>query len=323
MMLSRLLLLVLAAAALTACAGDSNEDDVAPVTTYSSGPGAVVEVNGRKLWFECAGEGRPTVVLENGVGTDAASWLSVFGRFAELSRVCRYDRAGLGLTQQLGSPLGTTARTARDQVADLRGLLERARIGGPYVLVGHSWGGILVRLFAFEQQDDVAAVVLVDGSHPDSDRRFLAALPPQPADENAAVAALRLELRPLAITDNPERLDFGQSRAEARAAASLGQTPLVVVTAGRNFGGGAFPATTGRDLDAAWLEMQRQLAMLSTNSVHVVAEGSGHFVQLDGEGRPDIVVAAVRAALEAARNDGELRSCAAIFRMPSARCAAR
>ncbi len=189
------------------CGGDGG-----PEAVKAEGlPGYVVEADGHKVYFECRGEGSPTVVFVSGLGVEAAHWLSVFDESARLTRSCLYDRFGIGLTTGYGA-LPPKARDANDQVRELEQFLENGEIAKPYVLVGHSWGGALARLYA-GKQDDVKGVVFVDSSTPEQDTALVAALPPERPDEPALFAELRqtTHAKPL---DDPEHLDWGKSLDE-------------------------------------------------------------------------------------------------------------
>jgi len=250
--------------------------------------GSIVDVGEHNLYFDCVGAGSPTVVLEAGAGGSTRSWQYVRPELAKTTRTCSYDRAGLG-----GSGEIPGVHDAADEIRDLERLLDRADIGPPYVLVGHSYGGLLVRMFAGAHRDDVA-VVLVDASHPDQSSRFLAALP-----RGRPLTALRRDLR-------LPRVDHGvavrASFALAGGVRSLHDAPLVVITAGQpGDPNHDLPPAIRRRLDATWLSLQDGLAHLSTDSVHVIALRSDHFVQSFLTGQPDVVVRAVRAVKTARR----------------------
>ncbi len=148
-----------------------------------------VDVGGYRLYLQCIGAGSPTVVLEAGLGSPSEVWGLVQPGVARFTRVCAYDRAGVG-----GSDAGPRPRTSGTIVAALHTLLRRAGVGGPYVLVGHSIGGFHARLYAHRYPREVAGMVLVDASHPDQLARELAALPPYRTGESAALAAVRADL---------------------------------------------------------------------------------------------------------------------------------
>lgn len=125
-----------------------------------------IDVGGYKLTLLARGQGTPTVVIEPGTGlaaVESGEWKAVCDEVAKKARVCLYDRAGLGTSD--AAPM--RPRTSRDIARDLHALLVNAKVPGPYVLVGHSIGGLNVRVFADMYPDDVAGVVLVDATHPD------------------------------------------------------------------------------------------------------------------------------------------------------------
>jgi pimeloyl-ACP methyl ester carboxylesterase len=132
----------------------------APTTSQPSPPGQLIELGGYKLHLWCTGKGSPTVILCPGSGDFSFDWALVQAKVAKVTRVCSYDRAG-----EAWSDLGPSPRTQAQEAFDLRRALRKVHIKGPYLLVGHSAGGTLVRLFAADYPDDVVGMVLVDGSH--------------------------------------------------------------------------------------------------------------------------------------------------------------
>jgi pimeloyl-ACP methyl ester carboxylesterase len=124
-------------------------------------PGLLYDVGGSRLHLACAGEGTPTVILEAALGASSVSWSLVQPEVARVTRVCSYDRAGFGWSQA-----GPMPRTARRIASELHVLLEQARVAPPYLLVGHSFGGIVMRVFARDYRPDVAGLVFVDPAHP-------------------------------------------------------------------------------------------------------------------------------------------------------------
>jgi pimeloyl-ACP methyl ester carboxylesterase len=293
----RAVLLALLAVLVAGCGGNS----VPKAVKAKDLPGYVVEADGHKVYFECEGNGTPTVVFLNGWGVESGSWVSVLGESAGLTRSCQYDRYGVGLTGGYGS-LPRKARDANDQARELEQLLANAKIPEPYVLVGHSWGGALARLYA-GKHDDVAGVVFVDSSAPGQDTALVTALPPKRVGEPELFVELRksLSTKPL---ENPENLDWSKSLDEVGEVTSLGDRPEIVITAGSTFGGDETV------LRPVWSRMQNQIAGLSSQSVHVVAPASSHFVQQEA---PEVVEAALRAVVRAVRGDDRLGSCRAIF----------
>jgi pimeloyl-ACP methyl ester carboxylesterase len=139
----------------------------------SGGAGGLVSIGGgRSLYVECVGSGDPLVVLEAGFPGNGGNWRDVQPELGRTTRTCAYDRAGLG-----HSPPMPGVHDAQDEIDDLQRLLVAAHITPPYVLVGHSYGGILVRLFARQHPEEAAGVVLVDARGRDATRRQLALLP--------------------------------------------------------------------------------------------------------------------------------------------------
>ena len=123
-------------------------------------PGRLVDVGGFRLHIHCSGNGSPAIVLDAALGASSVSWSLVQPELATLARVCSYDRAGFGW-----SDAGPMPRTARRIADELRTLLDRAGVPAPFLLVGHSFGGLVMLIFAKRFHRDVAGVVLVDPAH--------------------------------------------------------------------------------------------------------------------------------------------------------------
>lgn len=239
-----------------------------------------VDVGDRKLRVSCAGVGGPTVVFEAGLGETLETWKRVLPPVARFTRACAYDRAGLGRSDP-----GPLPRTASRIVEDLRSLLARAHVPPPYVLVGHSFGGLCVRLYASRWPQEVAGLVLVEATHED-----------YPARERTQRTAEHIKMETsLALAAAAARSEFAsleESAREVREAGPLPDIPIVVVSASR--------AGSPDPLRRAWDELQRSLARLTSRTRHVVAEGSGHYVQFD---RPELVVGAVREVVDIVREE--------------------
>jgi pimeloyl-ACP methyl ester carboxylesterase len=311
---SRLLLVFVVGCAVAAgCGGNGHAARDHPArlspTPFLSGvsdSGRLVSIgDGRSLFMDCIGSGTPTILLEAGLGGNTHNWDAVHARLGETARTCAYDRAGSG--NSVGPP---GVRDAAEEIDDLQRLLAAAKLPGPYVLVGHSYGGLLVRLFAHAHPKDTAGIVLVDAVGRDQIRRTEAVWP-------------KAEFRRLrrAVTQPvSDGVNLAASEALGDSVRTLGQTPLVVVTAGSESFGGAPPRLT-RALDRLWTTMQDELAALSGDHVHVVALRSDHFVQA-ADGQPDVVIRAVRAVVDAAREDTALPPCPRIFHRARDRCRA-
>jgi pimeloyl-ACP methyl ester carboxylesterase len=263
-------------------------------------PGHLIEVNGHHLYFECVGVGRPTVLLEAGYGTDHTAWDAVEPQLAKTARTCEYDRAGLGLSAaERPKPRGPV-----DQLDDLDELLDGAGIDPPYVVVGHSYGGLLAWFFVRRHRDDVDGLLLLDSSHPQQVKRFRAVLGKAHLAEPEQVS--------------PENVRFSTAAAELRDLGSLGGTRLVVMTAGEA-DMAELPKRAAARVGRIWRDLQDDYARRSTDSVHVVATYSPHFIQ-SYLGQPELVVRAVRELVSAARAGRPLRECRRLFRPPGAAC---
>jgi pimeloyl-ACP methyl ester carboxylesterase len=258
-------------------------DDGAP----SAADGPLVDIGGRRLYRADWGAGDPTVVFEAGLDDSGATWSGVIPAVASFTRVLSYDRPNTIASASDPTPM---PRTADDVVADLNTLLGSEAESGPYVLVGHSVGGLFARLYASRYPDQVAGLVLVDASHEEQElRRQEIVSPDLFAAEQQAVGA-NLEGIDLAAS-------FEQMRA-ARAEAPLRDMPLVVLSAGQA-NPATFPAGWPMEEEARLHhELQQDLAGLVPGGRLVVAEMSGHYVQ---QSQPDLVVAAIRAVVDAVR----------------------
>lgn len=237
--------------------------------------GGLVDVGGHKLRVERFGKGSPTVVFEAGLAQPRTTWGHVPNDVAAFTEAVIYDRAGLGDSDEVHGP-----RTSKQTVAELHTMLKNAGIEPPFILVGHSFGGLNVRLFASQFPEEVYGIVLVDASHEDEYSR-LAALLSEPE---------RNQYLQHEGGGNYEKVDLLASAEEVRAAAVLKPVPITVISAPGNSGNPASEA--GAQLHD---ELQTALSRVLPNASHVRAENSGHFVQLD---RPDILIDAIRKLVE-------------------------
>jgi pimeloyl-ACP methyl ester carboxylesterase len=288
-------------------------------------PGQLVDVGGYKLHINCTGEGSPAVILEAGFVESSSSWLFIQPEVAKTTRVCSYDRAGYGWSEASPHP-----RTASRRADELHTLLVNAGVQGPYVLVGHSLGGMLVRMYAHTYPEDVAGIVLVDSVHeeqferlpgqksfiPDQVRQFrmlgalsstgFMALAPQaipnqefPDDvfnQYKVVWAIGGHLATAAAELNA----MLESTAEVRALniTSFGSLPLSVLSAGIYHPSPALSDAENQQYDLEWQALQSELAALSSNSTHTIAEQSGHHIQFD---QPDLVINTILEMVAALR----------------------
>jgi pimeloyl-ACP methyl ester carboxylesterase len=287
-------------------------------------PGQRVNVvsAGSSLWMHinCSGQGTPTVVLDSGLGDSFISWEKVQPQIAKFTRVCSYDRAGIGYSDP--SP---RARMSQVIAEELHALLEAAQISPPYVLVGHSMGGYDVRVFAGRYRSEVAGMVLVDASHPEQEKRLPVELGGMEASwlREAEFLALTMPLgvpRLLGLCDeNPvaravecnfhtaregvkEMKAFRESASQAAASGSLGDVPLIVLSHDPDKPSAELPADLVKPTNDAWEKMQEEMAHLSTRGTQSIAKGSAHYIQVD---RPDAVIDAVRTVVGQARQSGD------------------
>jgi pimeloyl-ACP methyl ester carboxylesterase len=242
---------------------------------------------GMSLHIHCIGRGTPTVVFDNGHGARGASWGKVLNEIGAVTRTCVYDRAGIGYS----SHPAPRPHPLRQMANELQTLLERAGVAGPYVLVAHSMAGLNDRLFQAEHPDEVVGMVLVDVT--------AETVPPPSGDAEKARERWR---------DDAEGVDydtFQAGLADVRASGrSLGDMPLVVLSAA---GKGPPPPDLSpeqvAEMSRRYLAAHEQMAHLSTNSAHLVADRSGHFIQLDA---PLLVIASVKQVVEAVRTHGRV-----------------
>ncbi len=291
-------LLILAAAAGATYQWVATRQDLAATPP----PGQLVDVGGHRLHLWCLGAGAPAVILEAGLGGSTADWGFVQPEIARFTRVCAYDRAGMGYSDPGPSP-----RTARRIAEELGTLIDRSGLGGPVVLVAASSGGFDVRVFASDHTDRVAGLILVDASHEDqrhevpSLARWVPLLSsigifrllgisfgPSPASLSPSVQKFIEATKFRAAgyqAAADEIIHIRDSASEVRTSRRTLRIPVVVVTGGRN-------------ADETWRDLQRDQVKLSERGCQIIAEQSGHLVQID---QPEIVVNAVRAVVEGTR----------------------
>jgi pimeloyl-ACP methyl ester carboxylesterase len=276
-------------------------------------PGQLVDIGGgRRLHIFCKGTGEgPTVVIEAGLSQYTAT--STYGKaqdaIAPFARVCVYDRAGLGWSDPAPAD-----RTHVDMVSDLHKLLIAAKIPAPYIMVGHSLGGLLVRQYAQMYRSEVAGVVLADATSEsnlfdDEGARFRAGVvaqiaqglakakpgePVVPLPDGTSTDIVMSFMPEVLAAVKDEYLAIDRTPAEMRAPlgyGTLGALPLVVIRRGKT-------ATPPSASDIAWQADQERLTTLSTSSSLVVAENAGHVIPYDA---PGVVADAVRRVLAACR----------------------
>ncbi len=251
---------------------------------------ALVDVGGgRKLHINCTGtslSGIPTVVLESGAGNDSSVWNRVQPEVSKFTRVCSYDRAGLGTSDPVPAP-----RTIVAVTEDLHTLLLNSKVNGPYILVGHSLGGILVRLYASYYPAEVAGMVLVDSSHEDEPDRGIALIPRETLKE-----ILRQSKPSDLVPQVPERIDTCSIRALMNALNWHSDIPLIVLTQGRPYGPDmvAVPSIAPKAYQLH-LALQRDLMRRSPRARQMIAKKSGHMIHQD---EPELIIDAIRQVVK-------------------------
>ena len=273
-----------------------------PAPTSSSrsigtGRTELIDIGGRKLQLLTHGQGSPTVIIEAGMGepgVESGSWRAVVDEISKTNRVCIYDRAGLGKSD----PAPKLPRTSQDVANDLNALLTKAGVPGPYVLVGHSYGGLHIRMFASQYPDKVLGLVLVDSAHPDQDEKWLAALPSPVPNEPESIRNARQFLA--GRTDpasNPEQIDSKASEAQVRAARDLGGKPVVILSHSSKFRlDPNLPEEVSLNLENVVQQLQADLKRISLNSTLRQSASGGHYLHTED---PDLVIQGIRQALDA------------------------
>jgi pimeloyl-ACP methyl ester carboxylesterase len=257
--------------------------------------------NGHKLYLECRGTGSPTVIFESGLRTRGDNWsrvdllshpgAPVLPEVAKFARVCTYDRPGTTLNpgEVSRSDPASMPRTALDVVHDLHALLHVAEVRGPYVFVGHSFGGLFVRLYSALYSQEVRGLVLVDALA-EQIKPLL-----KPADWAIFLGLNSGPLTGFEKYTSLETIDFDSSinqMIKAEKSAPAGTIPIVILVRGLSAElPPTAPAKFGDILERAWRKSEDQLAEAVHHTQYVVARNSGHYIQWD---EPILVVQAIR-----------------------------
>ena len=292
--------------------------------------GEMVDMGGYDLHLYCTGEagGAPSVVMDSGLGGTVLDWQLVQPEVAKFARVCTYDRAGMGWSDPRDQP-----RTSQQIVKELHTLLGNAGVvEGPYVLVGHSFGGTNMQVYASHYPDEVAGMVLVDSALEDEKAVTLTqSLQPSPVllkiyatigltrlpytlggeppgltspeleDEQVAISSHRKHVFAVADETSSLQESFNENRADPM---SLGNKPLMVLSAGSvQLTGTGLSQEQVNLIDELHSDSQAALTRRSENAKQIIAEDSGHYIQVE---RPALVIDAVRHVVEATRDGSRL-----------------
>jgi len=245
-------------------------------------PGTLVRIGaGKAINIKCMGRGSPTVILTAGLGD--SEWQKVQPQVARVTKVCFWDRYGSGFSSK-----ATGRETVAETTADLIAALKAARIGGPFVAVGHSLGAYESLLLKDRAPEAVVGMVLVDPSIPDQGDRLNKAVHKPPLSGKALLNPLFISSKQVV---DPKR--------------NYGAMPIIVLTSTKvpELPPGTPDAANARATFAAMdAEMHRghaELAALSSRGVQRLVPDSGHYIQLD---RPDAVIAAIEEVISATRD---------------------
>ena len=292
--------------------------------------GQMVDIGGYRLHMHVEGQGSPTVVLDAGAGGFGLAWELVRPAVASMTRVVAYDRAGLGWSDPSPYP-----RDAYTMALELHTMLTNAKVAGPYILVGHSLGGVVARQFAAKYPDEVVGLVMVDSAHEQQMKHFPAAMVKMAESMKGMMVVMKLigklgifALKPglISIGDNGKLsselvkqlqgvMASSDSHTDAMIAESesvyamqtqpvstLGDLPLTVISHGQ-LDANAVPPSLGQQVrdeyEAAWQKLQVEITALSTRGKRIVAERSGHNIIFD---QPEIVIESILEMVKSTSN---------------------
>jgi pimeloyl-ACP methyl ester carboxylesterase len=243
--------------------------------------GGLVDVGGYRLRIECQGYGSPTVVMDSGLDMKRETWQTVPKEVSKFTRVCVYDRAGLGESEAaLQQP-----RTSENIIADIHKLLQNANENAPFVLVGHSFGGLNMQLYASRYPEDVMGLVLIDSSYQDQYQWFAKLKKPDEREKYLAHEG----------GENNEHINLLESAEEIRRSPPISSIPLIVLSAESNN-----PPEIELPFITAHNEMEINLSKISPNSKLIIVKNSGHFIQQD---QPGIVIDAIRQVYQTTKKN--------------------
>jgi pimeloyl-ACP methyl ester carboxylesterase len=274
---------------------------------------ALVDIGTHSLHLRCTGKGRPVVVIDTGVGDPAERWYAFQDRIASITRVCTYDRAGYG-----ASELGPMPRHSQQMADELQHLLKNAGVRGPYVLVGHSLGGLNVQVFADRYPDQVAGLILLDPTplafitgqafsdfylvlaQQAADFQQMAEAARQSASADARQtpeAEVQAKVAYLEAVASEHTALINESASQVAGITSFGDLPLVVV--GSDQANPAF-GEQAEAFQQFWIAQSELLVTKSTHGSFVLAPGSSHYLHEDA---PDLVFDTLRHMVGRVRSE--------------------
>ena len=249
----------------------------------------LVDLGGHRLDVLRAGTSGPTVVLEAGLGGELDDWAPVIPGTSQFGMVVAYSRAGFGTSEA-----GSQEHTARNAAIELHALLARLQVKQPIVLVGRSYGGILVRLYTSLYPAEVAGMVIVDGSHEQQVQRWGMLDSTYPAAFRTLFEAqAKSATNPADASETRESLRI-QAAGAVEGMTPLPDIPIAVLTSMKVDPAATYVNGTARGHDA-WRAMHDEWFRRSRNGIHIVTTRSGHAIQRD---EPDLVVQAIRFVVD-------------------------
>jgi pimeloyl-ACP methyl ester carboxylesterase len=281
--------------------------------------GKLIDIGDHKLNLKLKGNGGPLVVFESGLDPGGSLvWDQVQDEVSTFTSTASYDRAGI-----LWSERGNNPKTGEAMAMELYKLLKKADQNGPYILVGHSLAGYFLRSFVAKYPEEILGIIFVEAAHPDQSHRFpeeVASMPSMPPDwilefvnsigivrqfrlffanESSKTDSLNIisnSYLPVSVPAVLEEMKNTEALAEeAGKISSFGDIPLIVITGTSVTRREDYPTQElGIKVEEIWMQMQKELLELSTNSEHVLASKSGHYVQLE---QPEVVIEAIRKML--------------------------
>lgn len=277
-------------------------------TNEQTYPGELIDIGSHRLHIHCVGEGSPAIIIDSGIGGFSLEWSRIQNKLSNEFRVCSYDRAGYGWSDPGPTPR-TTARISRE----LHVLLSEANVQGPYILVGHSFGGYNIRYFASEYPDLVAGMVFVDASHPEqfnteefkrikaTTKASIRKMEPV-VSKNFPVGKMFTAYQlmssyksKMTVLNESELMDLSAAQVMSHREQQAYSFPVVIITRGKR----VWPHNEmGDRREQKWANLQNDLEDLSLDTKHFIAYKSGHIVHLD---QPKLVTKTILLAASRAR----------------------
>jgi len=270
-------------------------------------PGRFVNIGFQTMYIDCLGNKSPTILIDVGIAGSSASWYKIAQTLSNNVRTCLYDRAGYGWSDP-----GRGERTTATIVHELNLLINKAEIPGPFVLVGHSFGGFTARYLAARFPKNVVGLVLVDSSHPDQIYRLSALdkvkqkslvtgrknLPPEDFSEFERKWYFLNSSRKATLAQMGELKYFKESAYQVKHSGPIKDIPVAVLSRGI----GQLPELSGVSLENEWQDMQKDLLKLSRNSWHLIVTDSGHEIHREA---PNHVIENILKVVNKSKNSAK------------------